>query len=337
MLIGAEHFEENPKEDMYTFARRKISELLESNKIGKRLYTSGPENILKKRNPPSNEAKTTTLNQKRFNMVIKALYEKQKSPDGLATAYNGRTFEYRNLANKSRQQKEAGDWIEISPNEEDPLPPPPPQQDITLKMLIALVYLIYEKVQLLLERLKGADQAVIAGFLHHSVIRPLIPGTTLAKDENNGMEWKYYCDCEGKVAQVGVVSAKPHHFFHRVPEYNEFKKCVVGTVPARVHPSQIPLIKEAMKRGTVVLCVTKTTEKGYVELWTGQRDNCLIVGHVSELTQFDNNGMPFYQKHYGFLMHVDPDTDKIVKLIRNDNDTGQCPSFWKVCYIYLLI
>jgi hypothetical protein len=164
----------------------------------------------------------------------------------------------------------------------------------------------------------GADHAQIECGLHESVVQPVQPGTVLVKYR---ARWYYYADIptrninEGVSVDgiVGVVSTNPFHPIDQ-PGPNEFMRCVSGTCPARVPPEQYDLIKEALESSEVLLCVTKTTEKGCMEMYSGQAD-CEVVGYVGSRTKYRQfTNVPYYQECDGcFHLNINANTAELLK------------------------
>jgi hypothetical protein len=165
----------------------------------------------------------------------------------------------------------------------------------------------------------GADHAQIECGLHKSVVKPVKPGTVLVKHRAQWYYYTYFSPVNRReVAAVdgiiGVVSKKPFHPIDQ-PGPNEFMRCVSGTCPARVPPEQHGLIKKALESGEeVLLCVTKTTEEGCMEMYTGQSDG-EVVGYVGSRTKYRPfTYVPYYQECDGcFHLNINANTANLLK------------------------
>jgi hypothetical protein len=314
---------------MEDFVDRMITLLKERNDTEYRMLTNGPDSVLQYwRHPDGEEAKGKKPQQK-FNKLLRAKFRAQDLGAAnndeqrfLYHAYRPRNFDvvYKRQEINGVEQY---DWIDLWPENYQPsFVRPPIYRQPRFKMQPKLSHHNQSLIALQQhngnDSTVGADHAQIECGLHESVFQPVQPGTVLVKHR---AQWYYYADIptrninEGVSVDgiVGVVSKKPFHPIDQ-PGPNEFMRCVSGTCPARVPPEQYDLIKKALESGEVLLCVTKTTEKGYMEMYTGQAD-CEVVGYVGSRTKYRQfTNVPYYQECDScFHLNINANTAELLK------------------------
>jgi hypothetical protein len=338
------------QESMEDFVDRMITLVKRRNDIRYRMLTSGPDSVLHYwRHPDGEEAKGKKPQQK-FNKLLRDRFRAQ---DLDPTSNDEQRFLYHAYRPRriydvvyKRQEidgVEQHDWIDLWPEKFVPLfrrpkicrqsrsrPPLSQQQPPNLFLLREVSQLLLQHQQeTLLEAQEtlteadketaGADHAQIECGLHKSVVKPVKPGTVLVKHRAQWYYYTYFSPVNRReVAAVdgiiGVVSKKPFHPIDQ-PGPNEFMRCVSGTCPARVPPEQHGLIKKALESGEeVLLCVTKTTEEGCMEMYTGQSDG-EVVGYVGSRTKYRPfTYVPYYQECDGcFHLNINANTANLLK------------------------
>ncbi len=119
--------------------------------------------------------------------------------------------------------------------------------------------------------------------------------------------WCYSRDCQGSILSAGVISSQPFNSLPKPPSNRHVAVCTQGTVPVKVIPSQVEDILRRFQTEEILLCVRKSTERGYAEEcrgWCLFDWSCVVLGYLDRSGSIID-GKPMYQSCEGFKMFVD--------------------------------